>query len=66
MVVGDWTLAGIRPSELPPPPLSLSLSHFFFFGLYRNGCPSYELYLSPSLPSNLMPFRILTGWFFIY
>ena len=53
-MVGDWTLAGIRPSELP---LSLSQPFFFFFGLYQNGSPSCYLYLSHSLPLN---FKALT------
>ena len=47
MVVGDRTLAGIRPSELP-----LSLSRPFFFGLYQNGSPSCDLCLFHSLPLN--------------
>ena len=49
MVVGDWTLVGIRPSEHP---LSLSQTFFFFFGLYQNCSPSCDLCLSHSLPLN--------------
>ena len=63
MVVGDWTLVGIRPSEHP---LSLSQNFFFFWVVPKRFSLLQTLSLSDSLSLSLslsLPLALSTSEF---